>query len=184
MPPWPQLLAVTRCRSCVDLDVCASPVSPPSVPSSIRASSALCAAASRPVFVILRRGGRPEPQVRAGRAPGSELTSLCCEIEFQTSNGPPLPPPSLCAPAAGWRGSCSLELQLPVHRGPIGTTLFSCARCCAEPSIHPASSCAAPEAEAEIGCVNALRLGKEHGRIGRAALRTPGGDSKQRGESR
>lgn len=93
MPPWPQLLAVTRCRSCVDLDVCASPVSPPSVPSSIRASSALCAAASRPVFVILRRGGRPEPQVRAGRAPGSELTSLCCEIEFQTSNGPPLPSP-------------------------------------------------------------------------------------------
>lgn len=64
------------------------------------------------------------------------------------------------ASAAKLRGSCSLELQLPVHRGPIGTTLFSCSGSAA---IHPASSSdAAPEADPKICCLMRADSKKEH----------------------
>ena len=110
----------------------------------------LCArVASRLVNVCGR--GRPEPRVRAGPAPRSEVHHFVARFNLRPRTVP------LCAPAAGWRGSCSLELQLLAHRGPIGPALFSWGRCLAEPSIHP-SCYAAPEEDAKISCLNALRL--------------------------
>lgn len=72
------------------------------------------------------------------------------------------------ASAAKLRGSCSLELQLPVHRGPIGATSLSCS---GSGAIHPASSAyAAPEADPKICCLMCSDSKKKEHRVLHSAL--------------